>query len=229
MDILTTKRVKQNIRIGMDCAILAGMEKKSGKPVRTMLDRDAWIKAAIAVLAEHGADGLRVEVLAKRLGVTKGSFYWHFKDRRDLQDEVLALWKDGRIRDIRKQTQSEPGARSPPCSTPSRSIPRRATARASPSKPPCATGRAAMRQAAAVVEAVDAERLACACRLFLACGLPEAEAQARSVMLYAYVFGVSLMRFGAFTSDVASLKAWIAGLIAPQLQRSAPVAPGHAT
>jgi hypothetical protein len=37
------------------------------------------------------------------------------------------------------------------------------------------------------------------------------------------------MRFGAFTSDVAGLKAWIAGLIAPQLQRSAPVAPGHAT
>ena len=59
----------------MECAILAGMEKKSGKPARTMLDRDAWIKAAVAVLAEHGADGLRVEVLAKRLGVTKGSFY----------------------------------------------------------------------------------------------------------------------------------------------------------
>jgi AcrR family transcriptional regulator len=49
-------------------------------------------------------------VLAKRLGVTKGSFYWHFKDRHDLQGAVLEYWKDGRIRDIRKQTQASPGA-----------------------------------------------------------------------------------------------------------------------
>jgi hypothetical protein len=59
-------------------------------------------------------------------------------------------------------------------------------------------------QAVAVVDEVDAERLACACRLFLACGLDRQEAQARSVLLYAYVFGVSMMRFGAFTSDVAA-------------------------
>ena len=69
-------------------------------------------------------------------------------------------------------------------------------------------------QAVAVVEEVDAERLACACRLFLACGIEEKEAQARSLMLYAYVFGVSLMRCGGFTSDIESLKAWIAERIA---------------
>ena len=69
-------------------------------------------------------------------------------------------------------------------------------------------------QAVAVVEEVDAERLACACRLFLACGIKEEEAQARSLMLYAYVFGVSLMRCGGFTNDLESLKAWIAERIA---------------
>jgi AcrR family transcriptional regulator len=198
----------------MECAILAGMEKKSGKPVRTMLDRDAWIKAAIAVLADHGADGLRVEVLAKRLGVTKGSFYWHFKDRRDLQDAVLDMWKDGRIRDIRKQTQSEPGSE---VAALLHTIEVYSSAR---NRKGIAI-EAAMRDwarrdapAAAVVEAVDAERLACACRLFLACGLTEAEAKARSVMLYAYVFGVSLMRTGGFADDLDSLKAWIAGHIA---------------
>ena len=54
-----------------------------------------------------------------------------------------------------------------------------------------------------------------ACRLFRVSGFDEAEAQARSLLLYAYVFGVSLMRHGAFTSDIAALKTRIAGLIAP--------------
>ena len=52
-------------------------------------------------------------------------------------------------------------------------------------------------------------------RLTCACGLPEAEAKARSVMLCAYVFGVSLMRTSGFADDLDSLKAWIAGHIAP--------------
>ena len=45
------------------------MENKPAKPARAALDRDAWIKGAIAILAEHGAERLRVEALAKRLGV----------------------------------------------------------------------------------------------------------------------------------------------------------------
>ena len=136
---------------------------------------------------------------------------------------------DGRIRDIRKQTQAEPGGE---VAALLHTIEVYSSAR---NRKGIAI-EAAMRdwarrdaQAVAAVDEVDAERLACACRLFLACGLDRHEAEARSVLLYAYVFGASMMRFGAFTSDVAGLKAWIAGLIAPQLQRSAPVAPGDAT
>ena len=83
------------------------------EPNRQQLDRAAWIKAAFDVLADKGLDGIRVEVLAKRLKVTKGSFYWHFKDRRDLLDAVLETWKDGRIRDIQKQTRAVPGEELP--------------------------------------------------------------------------------------------------------------------
>ena len=61
---------------------------KSEAP-RQQLGRATWIKAALDILAGKGLDGIRVEVLAKRLKVTKGSFYWHFKDRRDLLDAVL--------------------------------------------------------------------------------------------------------------------------------------------
>ena len=61
---------------------------------RTQLDRGNWIENAIDVLAHDGVGGLRVEVLAKRCGVTKGSFYWHFKDRRDLLDAVLEKYAE---------------------------------------------------------------------------------------------------------------------------------------
>ena len=190
------------------------MENKSAKAPRISLDRDAWIKGAIAILAEHGVERLRVEVLATRLGVTKGSFYWHFKDRRDLQDAVLDFWKEGRIRDIRKQTQAQPGGEAAALL---HTIEVYASARNRKGIAIEGAVRDWARrdpQAAAVVEEVDAERLACACRLFLACGIKEEEAQARSLLLYAYVFGVSLMRPGAFTSDIESLKAWIAERIA---------------
>ena len=190
------------------------MENKPAKTSRVMLDRDAWITGAIAILAEHGPERLRVEVLAKRLGVTKGSFYWHFKDRRDLQDAVLEYWKDGRIRDIRKQTQAPPGSEAEALLHPievyssarnRKGIAIEAAVRDWARRDP---------QAVAVVEEVDAERLRCAFRLFLACGLSDAEAQARSLLLYAYVFGVSLMRPGSFAGDLASLRTWIAGHIA---------------
>jgi len=190
------------------------MEPKAAKPARVALDREAWIKGAIAILAEHGAENLRVEVLAKRLGVTKGSFYWHFKDRRDLLEAVLDSWKEGRIRDIRKQTQAEPGGE---VAALLHTIEVYASARNRKGVSIEAAVRGWARrdpQAVAVVEEVDAERLACACQLFLACGIPEEEAQARSVMLYAYVLGFTLMRCGAFAADMTALKAWIAERIA---------------
>jgi AcrR family transcriptional regulator len=57
------------------------------------LDVGVWTKAALALLATHGIDGVRVEVLATSLGVTKGSFYWHFKDRDALHAAMLTQWR----------------------------------------------------------------------------------------------------------------------------------------
>jgi len=57
------------------------------------LDSQAWVQAALDSLAEQGIDGVRVEILAKQLGVTKGSFYWHFKDRDALFEAILDAWR----------------------------------------------------------------------------------------------------------------------------------------
>ena len=192
------------------------MENTAKKP-RTPLDRDAWVVGATEVLAEEGIAGLRVEVLAKRLKVTKGSFYWHFADRRDLLLAVLSHWKEGRIRDIIKQTRAQPGHELAQIyhviDVYSASRNRRGMlielavrdwARRDP-------------EAGVIVAEVDDVRLRCARELFLACGVPMEEASSRCRLLYAYVFGVSLMIYEKFDTDVARLKRDIADLIARSL------------
>ena len=177
------------------------------------LDRASWIKGALAALAEEGPAGVRIELLAKKLHVTKGSFYWHFKDRRDLVDAVLEEWKAGRIRDIRKQTAAQPGAEAAALR---HTIEVYSAGRNRKGLPiELAVREWAQRdaRAAAAVEEVDAERLGCSARLFIALGLSPGEAAARSVLLYAYVFGFSLMRCDRFAPDVAAVKEWIAGRI----------------
>ncbi|HSJ24673.1 MAG TPA: TetR/AcrR family transcriptional regulator [Longimicrobiales bacterium] len=60
-----------------------------------MSTRDEWIKAAASAMAGGGVDAIRVEALARQLGITKGSFYWHFTDRNALLEAVLAQWEAG--------------------------------------------------------------------------------------------------------------------------------------
>lgn len=56
-------------------------------------DIDAWVDAAYVRFARDGLGGIRIEAVARDLGATKGSFYWHFTDRRALVDAVVARWE----------------------------------------------------------------------------------------------------------------------------------------
>src|SRR4051794_7743041 len=60
---------------------------------RASLTAGAWTEAALEALARGGLPAVAVEPLAKRLGATKGSFYWHFADRNALLEATLALWE----------------------------------------------------------------------------------------------------------------------------------------
>ena len=57
------------------------------------LGRNDWIAAALEKLAQGGVEKVRIEPLARVLGVTKGSFYWHFKDRKELLGAILERWE----------------------------------------------------------------------------------------------------------------------------------------
>jgi AcrR family transcriptional regulator len=56
------------------------------------LSVDDWIQAGFALLAESGPNALRVDRLCERLGVTKGSFYWHFSDMPTYRSALVEAW-----------------------------------------------------------------------------------------------------------------------------------------
>jgi AcrR family transcriptional regulator len=185
-------------------------EKAKPPPPRTQLDRNGWIEAAIDVLAEHGLDGLRVEVLAKNFGVTKGSFYWHFKDRQDLFSAVLQTWKEGRIRDINKQTTAIPGREREQLHQVIDVYSANRNRKGIYIELAVRDWARHDAQTAVVVEEVDTHRLECTRKLFVASGLSDAEAKSRSLLLYAYVFGQSLMAYDRYDPKVIDFKRWIA-------------------
>lgn len=69
------------------------IQHNANNPVQVVhLTREDWINAALQIFAEKGIDAVRVEPLAQILAVTKGSFYWHFKNRKELHEAIIAHW-----------------------------------------------------------------------------------------------------------------------------------------
>jgi AcrR family transcriptional regulator len=66
------------------------MATRNGK---TLLARSDWARAALDAIGEGGTAAVVVDTIASRLGATRGSFYWHFRDREDLIREALDLWE----------------------------------------------------------------------------------------------------------------------------------------
>jgi AcrR family transcriptional regulator len=70
------------------------MASPAQAPIRpTPLQSQDWIRAASVRFSQDGVEAVRIELLARDLGVSKGSFYWHFRDREDLLNSVLAEWE----------------------------------------------------------------------------------------------------------------------------------------
>ena len=68
-----------------------------------------WMRAARLALLRGGVDAVRVELLARELGVTKGSFYWHFRDRTALLDALVREWETELAEDIIPRLQGQRG------------------------------------------------------------------------------------------------------------------------
>ena len=67
---------------------------------RGRLTADDWVAAGLEVLVDSGVGAVKILPLAQRMGVTRGSFYWHFKSRAALLEQLLDAWEATNTRAI---------------------------------------------------------------------------------------------------------------------------------
>jgi len=76
---------------------------------QTRTPRSTWIEAGLAALASGGPDAVRVDLLAKALGVTRGGFYWHFASRQEFLDALLDAWEHRSTDEVLQRVEEEGG------------------------------------------------------------------------------------------------------------------------
>lgn len=163
---------------------------------KARLTRSDWIMAGFRALLAAGPDAIRAEALARDLGATKGSFYWHFKDVADLRASMLAAWEDLATTGLRQALQ------------PSGDAPRARVLRLVDqvsALPAAEEGGLALEPAVrdwgrvdplarAVLERVDAQRIATLRDFLGEAGLPYMQASAAAVRFYAALIGLEHLR-----------------------------------
>lgn len=161
---------------------------------RTSLTPERWIAAATELLVDQGIDSVRIDVLARTLKVTRGSFYWHFKDREDLLNAVLQAWRAHATEQLTKRLESahdDPRAQIRDLI----SLPFRGRSAARAARIELAIRAWARRDpmARAFVDEADAARIGYIAQVFSGLGFPIVEARSRAFLLYSYEVAESLL------------------------------------
>ena len=81
----------------------AVMPERAAAPPHTKATRSDWLLAAQEVLLADGVESVKILTLAKRLGVARASFYWHFLNRTELLDALLERWRETNTKAITAQ------------------------------------------------------------------------------------------------------------------------------
>ena len=159
---------------------------------KTHKSRRAWIEAALAALAAGGVAAVRVEVLARRLGVTKGSFYWHFRDRDELLAAIIEHWEAEDTHAIIQQVDEHGGGPQERL----RTLWKTAAGTAQRLDPEVAIREWGVRdrQVGTAVRRVDDQRMRYVRGLFAELGYENPEAEVRSFLVYSLLIGNYFIR-----------------------------------
>ena len=163
----------------------------SSKPERTRLSAEDWELAALQMIADHGVGALAVEALARELGVTKGSFYWHFRTREALLNAAMERWEEYGEREIISQIEQipEPRQRLP-------ELFRRVAHELQPHRVYAALLKALDHpQVVPVMARVSQRRMEFLTTVYREAGLPPAEALNRARLTYAAYVGFLQLNF----------------------------------
>ncbi len=143
------------------------------------LTRDDWLTQGLRTLARDGANALKVGAMADRLKVSRGSFYWHFRDIADFRAQLLQDWQerstDQVIRDLDAR-KAEPDRL--------KQFMKRAFAARRDLDRAVRSWAAEDAAVAKVVAAADASRVAYLARMLAAAGVDGQRARHRAAFLY---------------------------------------------
>lgn len=173
-----------------------------GRRKEDRLSREAWLDAGLSILATAGPSGLRIEPVCRALKVTKGSFYWHFRDREDLLDALLDHWHRRETTGLIERVE----AQSPDPEERIRALVNHVTLGAYD-----VATEVAMRQWAqadarvrAAVAQVDQDRLDFFARQFAAAGFAADDARLRASMLYSVTLACGFLQTGERRGDLSA-------------------------
>ena len=83
--------------------------RSGGRPTGRV-SRRQWLDAALEVLVSEGVDAVRVNVLARKLKISKSGFYWHFRDRAELLGAMKVYWVEEFSQQIISEVLSQSGS-----------------------------------------------------------------------------------------------------------------------
>lgn len=189
------------------------------KAERTQLTPKDWITAATELLIHRSVDAIRVDVLAKEIGVTRGSFYWHFADRDDLLKRVLLSWQEEQTEQIIARYRKQ-GVEAEALIFELAELPFHGRAAMKGSSVELAIRGWARRDEMArqVVDAVDAKRLAYLEECFINLDFPDSEARPRAFLLYCYMQSESLFRNQGSEEDKEQRRRFVAAILLRRLR-----------
>ena len=168
----------------------------------TRLGPEEWVRAGLKALAKSGASALKADKLAGSLGVSRGSFYWHFADVPAFHAAVLKRWREVALENIIKEIETT--------SDPLEALLQRAFAGGSSIERAVRAWATVDAQARKAVDAVDTEHINYLQKLLTDAGITSEVAASRArVMNWTYLgFAISSSRL-----EGASLKQLIGELL----------------
>jgi len=150
------------------------------------LTREDWVSAALVAIASGGLAAVGVEPLATRLGATKGSFYWHFKNRDALLKAAIERWEKETTTDVIAEITAAPDT----AADQFRRLVIRVIERAEQDQVgPALLASAGHPAVAPTLERVTAARLGVIAALFRRLGFSAAQAHRRALLAYSAYLG----------------------------------------
>jgi AcrR family transcriptional regulator len=189
---------------------------------RNTLTPESWIDAATEVLAYQGIDRVRVDLLAQQLGVTRGSFYWHFRDREDLLRRVLRAWHELATEQLTVRLEhAHTDALEQLRDVVSLPFRGRSAERAARIELAIRAWARRDEMARHAVDEADANRIGYIAQIFSALGFAISEARSRAFLLYSYVVAESQMSNQGTAAQRAARSRLVEKLLTQVLQPDA--------